>query len=547
MITNGTLSRLVPPSPWSIDELEANYPERALPAGAEVTRFGPSPTGYVHVGSILVALMAESVAKQSGGVFILRIEDTDRNRFVEDAIDQLRRGMEFFSLREDEGFNRGDYGPYFQSERSGIYDTYIRHLLGKQLAYPCFCSKDDLATISDNQRSAGVPTGYWGQWARCRNLSESDVTQRLDDGSSFVIRFRAPEFTGAKIRYQDIIRGELEIEDNRNDIVIRKSMGLPTYHMAHAVDDHLMRVTTVIRADEWISSVPVHLQLFSALGFDAPTYAHIAPLVVQDGKSKRKLSKRKDPEANVDFYAESGYPAEAVLVYLRGLANSRLQDQPADEVLSAPIRLDQASRSGQLLDLVKLDQISRDLIAEMSREEVANRIIGWAEQFDPELFRKLASHSDELTQALAIEESAPGHVRKDLSKWNDFAAKYGFLVPCLFELVTDANDERFAPVAPATVSLMAESVAQKYNHDLESSVWFNQIRDTAAELGFAKSAGDFKREPEKYRGAVRDAANVIRVLLTGSTRSPDLFEVKRVLGSAEVRRRLSSLMPVKQA
>lgn len=536
-----TRARLVPPSGFTPQLLEERYPPRSLEAGAEVTRFAPSPTGYVHVGGILVALIAQSMAVSTGGVFILRIEDTDQSRYVEGAIPQLFRALEYFRILPDESTRGGAYGPYQQTARREIYDTYTASLLEKDRAYPCFCSAEDLARLTERQRAAGVPVGYWGEWARCRSLSEADVVRRLDAGAPYVIRFRAPDFTGGRIRYVDRVRGRMEIDDNKNDVVIRKTMGLPTYHLAHPIDDHLMRVTTVVRGDEWLSSVPLHLQLFAALDFEPPPYGHVAPILVLEGRSRRKLSKRKDPQANVDFYAASGYPVEGVLCYLRGLANSRLQDQPWREVLAADIRLEECSVSGQLLDLDKLAHICREVIADLPIEEVARRLREWADEYDEGLAKVLRADPDAAARALSIEESSPGHARKDLSKWSDFREQYGFLLPALFEPVRDPSDGRFAPVSPDLVCEMARAVARNYRHDGDPESWFEQVRRAAVSLGFAPTAGDYRRHPDKFHGPLKDAANVIRVLLTGRTRSPDLYQATRILGEEEVLRRLSSL------
>jgi glutamyl-tRNA synthetase len=541
MLSVETRARLVPFSDLTPEILEARYPPRSLKAGAEVTRFGPSPTGYVHVGGILVAIIAQSMAVCTRGVFILRIEDTDQRRYVEGAVPQLFRALDYFKLIPNESIEGGAYGPYQQAARHQIYDTYISFLLEKGLAYPCFCSAENLARLAERQRAADVPVGYWGEWAQCRSLSEVEVVRRLDDDAPSVIRFRAPEFTGGRIRYVDRVRGQMEIEDNKNDAVIRKTMGLPTYHLAHPIDDHLMRVTTVVRGDEWLSSVPLHLQLFAALDFEPPQYGHIAPILVSEGRSRRKLSKRKDPQANVDFYAESGFPVEGMLCYLRGLANSRLQDRPWREVLTAEIRLEECSVSGQLLDLDKLAHICREIIADMTIPEIAQRLKEWADTHDEGLARALASDPAAAMKALSIEESSPGHARKDLSKWGDFRENYGFLLPAIFELVRDPSDSRFAPVTADLVREMACVVAQHYQHDGDPESWFEQVRSAAVGLGFSATVADYRRSPDKFNGPLKNAANVIRVLLTGRTRSPDLYHASRILGEAEVVRRLSSL------
>lgn len=541
MLASGTLRRLIPSGVADPQDLEKRFPPRNLQDEAEVTRFGPSPTGFVHIGGILVTLISESTARTSDGVFILRIEDTDRDRVVDGAVDQLFRSLEYFGIRPDESIAQGDYGPYVQSERGPIYDGYVLSLLKKALAYPCFCSTSELAEASHRQRAEGIPPGYWGPWAKCRSLTEQDIVHRLDLGDPYVIRFRAPESIGKRVRYLDRVRGPLELDDNRNDAVIRKTMGLPTYHLAHAVDDHLMRVTTVVRADEWLSSVPLHLQLFAALEFTPPRYGHIAPIVMMEGRSKRKLSKRKDPQANVDFYARSGYPVEGILCYLRGLANSRLQDQPWGAVLAADIKLEECSASGQLLDLDKLESLCREVIADMTFAQMAENLQTWADAYDRKLAEHLSLDPGAVLRALSIEESAPGRPRKDLAKWSEFSDKYGFLIPSLFDLVTDPADTRFSPVPPELVRKIAGTIAEKYQHGLDAIAWFDQIRQTALDLDFAPTMGEYKREPDRYRGPIKDAANVVRVLLTSRTRSPDLYQSAHILGETEVLRRLNAL------
>ncbi|MEY2500928.1 MAG: glutamyl-tRNA synthetase [Verrucomicrobiota bacterium] len=540
MLSIDTIKRLIPSSELTPEDWEQKFPPRPLPPGAEVTRFAPSPTGYVHIGGILVSLISESVAHQSGGVFILRVEDTDRERFVEDAVDQLGRALEFFGIRPDEAGTNGSYGPYQQSHRQSIYDSYVVDLLKRDRAYPCFCAKDQLAEMSKVQSAQGVDTGYWGEWARCRNLPEATVTQRLDAGDPYVIRFRSPEFTGKRIRYDDLIRGPLEKEDNRNDTVIRKTTGLPTYHFAHPVDDHLMRVTIMIRADEWLSSIPLHLQLFEALGFPLPRYAHIAPLLKSDGRSKRKLSKRNDPEAAVDFYVGAGYPSEGVLVYLRGLANSRLLDGAPREVLSAPLLLEDCSRGGQLVDIAKLDHVCREVIAEMTSDEIADRVLNWAEQFDLPLAQLIREDRQAIINALMIHQLPPTGPRKEIAKWSDFRDKAGFLVPAMFDPVTDPADPRFAPVAADLVIKLANRLADSYRHDAPPDEWFAQIRESAIALRFAATARDYKNNPQ-LPGSIKEAANIIRVLLTGRTTSPELYPITRTLGEPEVLRRLRAV------
>ncbi|MBW4718762.1 glutamate--tRNA ligase [Saccharothrix obliqua] len=523
---------------------EQQYPERSLPEGAQVTRFGPSPTGFVHIGGIYVATIDRSIAHATGGSYLVRVEDTDQSREVEGALDQFDRAFDYFDLRPDEGGEQGDYGPYRQSERERIYLTYARELLRQGKAYLCFATPEELADIRHRQEAAKLPTGYYGGWAIWRDRDAAEVRAKLDEGAPYVVRFRSEGRVDAKVSFTDAIRGRLEHEDNRNDVVIVKSSAnavrLPTYHFAHAVDDHLMRVSLVIRGEEWISSVPTHLQLFAALGFEVPTYAHIAPLMKQIPGGKRKLSKRKDPEAGVDFYIEQGYPAEAVLYYLRGLANGRLAETPLPEALAAPIRLDECGVAGPLVDLVKLDDISADHIATLTGEQILTAVRAWATRYDPDLVPVLDARREQALAALAVERDGVENPRKDLRKWSDFRRAYGFFFAELFQPVA-ADDEQLGGLDPRLVRAFAADFADRYQVLDDAQEWFGQIRALAAEHGFAPNAKEYKKNPDAYPGSIREASQVIRVALTGSTRSPDLFSVAGALGAEEVLRRVRAV------
>jgi glutamyl-tRNA synthetase len=524
---------------------EERYPPRGLPEGALVTRFSPSPTGSAHIGGIYVAVINKAMSRQSGGRYIVRIEDTDQAREVEGAIAQFDQAFGYFGVRPDETDDDGGYGPYVQSRRAEIYQSYVRQLLREDKAYLCFDTREELAAAAAAQRAAKVPTGYYGRWATWRDASPEDVRRRLAAGEPYVVRFRSPGQVGGRVHFVDGVRGRLEAEDNRNDIVILKSseqaVRLPTYHLAHAVDDHLMRVSLVIRGDEWISSVPVHLQLFDALGFERIPYAHIAPLMKQDGGGKRKLSKRKDPEAAVDFYITTGYPAEAVLYYLRGLANGRLAEMPLDAALAEPVRLDELGVAGPLVDLVKLEDISADLIAGMPGEQIADQVLAWARDHDPELVPPLTGERDMALRALRIEREGVANPRKDLRKWSDFRPVYGYFFTSLFQPVTDPRDERLGGLDPQIVQRFCADVLKNYRETDDADAWFDQIRVAAAEHGFAPSAKEYKKNPELHPGSIREASQVIRVLLTGSTRSPALHLVAGALGPDEVRRRIQAV------
>lgn len=527
---------------------EQRYPPRQLPEGAQVTRFGPSPTGFVHIGGIYVAMIDRDIAAHSGGAYLVRVEDTDSSREVAGAVTQFARAFDYFAIPADEDDAHGHYGPYHQSARESIYLTYVRELLRQGRAYLCFATKDELADITARQQAAKLPTGYYGSWAIWRDADPAAVQAKLADAVPYVVRFRAPDAAaGARIRFTDVIRGELEHEANRNDTVILKSSDqsprLPTYHFAHAVDDHLMRVTLVIRGEEWISSVPLHRQLFDALGFEPVTYAHIAPLMKQISGGKRKLSKRADPEAGVDFYIEAGYPADAILYYLRGLANGRLAERPLPEALSIPIRLDQCGVAGPLVDLVKLDDISADYIATLPGSEVLVAVRAWAGQFDPDLAAVLDAEPDLALRALAVEREGVDNPRKDLHQWSGFRAAYGSFFPQLFVPLSGPTDERLHPLGvDATIAAsFAHDLAEGYQHVDDPQEWFNQVRELAAKHGFAPNAKEYKKNPDAYPGSIREASQLIRVALTGSTRSPDLHAITQALGPAEVLRRLRAL------
>jgi glutamyl-tRNA synthetase len=524
---------------------EDHYPPRRLPPGAEVTRFAPSPTGWLHIGGVFTASVDQDIAHQSGGVYLVRIEDTDQARFEEGAASQFEAAFEYFGIGPDEDGDKGAYGPYTQSERAQIYLSYVRELLRQGKAYPCFETREQAEQRAARQRAAGALPGYYGEWAIWRDAPAGQVAQRLAAGDPYVVRFRSPGLSGRRVSFTDEIRGEITQDDNRNDVVILKSsdaeLRLPTYHLAHVVDDHLMRISLVIRGEEWLSSVPLHHQLFDALGFPRIRYAHLAPLMKQDGGSRRKLSKRKDPEASVAYYIEQGIPPEAVQYYLRGLANGRLAEMPLREALAAPIRLSECGTAGPLLDTVKLDDISADFVATLSGAQILDRVLPWADSYDPGLAAVLRAERDLALRALAIEREGALNPRKDLRKWSDFRPVYGYFFPEIFQLVTDPADPRFGGLDPALVRAVASGFAAGYQPPAPGTVWFDQIRGLAARLGFAASQKEYKKNPDAYPGSIADASAVIRVLLTGTRRSPDLAQVAGALGPAEVLRRVTAL------
>ena len=529
------------PSYWA-----ERYPARELPASAAVTRFAPSPTGWLHIGGIFTASANLDLARHTGGVYLLRIEDTDQARFEEGALAQFEAGFEYFGIAADESDAAGGaYGPYTQSARAEIYHTHAREQMRQGKAYPCFETPEQAEARVARQKAVGALPGYYGDWAIWRDAPEDQVRTRLDAGDPYVVRFRSPGIGGARVSFTDVIRGELSSDDNRNDVVILKrsdaELRLPTYHFAHAVDDHLMGVTLVVRGEEWISSVPLHHQLFDALGFARIPYAHVAPLMKQDGGSRRKLSKRRDPEASVRYYLEQGFPAEAVLYYLRGLANGRLAEMPLREALRQPLKLSEFGVAGPLLDMVKLEDVSADYVATVPGPEIYDRVLSWAQVYDKDLATVLAAERGLALRALDVERVNTGKPRKDLRKWADFRPVYGFFFPEIFEPVTDPSDGRFNALAPDMVRAMAAGFAAGYTEPGPDVAWFDQIRNLAGGLGFALRQKDYKKNPDAYPGSIADAAGVIRVLITGSRQSPDLEQTCAALGREEVLRRVTAL------
>jgi glutamyl-tRNA synthetase len=545
------IDSLFPAALPSPAELEQRYPPRGLPHGAEVTRFAPSPTGSMHIGGVFTGSVAQDIARHSGGVYLVRVEDTDRTRFDAGSADQFAQAFAYFGIEPDESDAAGTgkpgcHGPYTQSARADIYLTYVRELMRRGLAYPCFASKDELAQIAASQKAAGALPGYYGEWATWRDAPSEQVRQRLDAGDPFVVRFRSPGLSRQRVTFTDKIRGPISIDDNRNDVVILKSsdspLRLPTYHLAHAVDDHLMRITLVTRSEEWLPSVPLHHQLFDALEFERIPYAHLSPLMKQDKGSRRKLSKRHDPEASVSFYIEQGFPVEAVQYYLRGIANARLADLPLREALAEPLRLSEFGTAGPLVDMVKLDDICADFIASLPAEDIITRMLSWSDTYDQALAQVLRAQRPLALRALSVERGdGVANPRKDLRKWSDFRGTYGFFFPEVFTLVTDPADPRFGALPPNLVQQVAIRFADSYAPPGPDSDWFGQVRTLAASLGFAASQKIYKKDPDAYPGSIADVSAVIRVLLTGSRQSPNLEEIAAALGTDEVLRRVRAI------
>ena len=524
---------------------EELYPQRELPEGAKVTRFAPSPTGFLHFGNLYTMLVAYRIAKNSNGVFYVRVEDTDNKRKVDGAIGVMLKSLASYGIEADEGVigeneEKGAYGPYYQSKRKDIYQAYAKHLVEQGLAYPCFCSPEELDEIR-NQQENEPQKGYWGKWAKCRNLSFDEIKTNIESGKEWTLRLKSPGTADGKCVFDDAIKGKIEMPENIQDIVLLKSDGIPTYHFAHVIDDHLMRTTHVVRGDEWISSAPIHLQLFKLLGFKPPKYAHVATIMKEENGGKRKLSKRKDPEAAVTYYAEQGYPKESVIEYILTLANSNFEDwrranktEPAEKF---PLNFKKMSVSGALFDTVKLIDISKNVISTMNADKVFTLSYEWAKEYNPQLASLYEQDTDYAKAVLNIdrENKKP---RKDIAKWSDIPDYISYMfdeafIPC-YELCGNANKELAAEVI--------EKYIDAFNENDDKDQWFARIKDLCEPLGCTPNVKEFKQNPENYRGHVGDVSTVIRVALTGRTNTPDLYSISALLGRERVIKRLKDAL-----
>ena len=526
-------------------DMEDMYPPRALKEGARVTRFAPSPTGFLHFGNLFTCMVSYKTAKTTDGVFYVRVEDTDQKRKVEGAIDVMLKGLSVYGINADEGVvgdekEIGDYGPYYQSARVEIYQTYAKALVEQGLAYPCFCSADELDEIRTAQENESIK-GYWGKWAKCRDLSFEQIKTNIDSGMSWTLRLKSPGELDKKCYFDDMIKGKIEMPENVQDVVLLKSDGIPTYHFAHAVDDHLMRTTHVVRGDEWISSVPIHLQLFKVLGFKPPKYAHVSPIMKEENGGKRKLSKRKDPEAAVTYYAEEGYPQESVNEYMMTLANSNFEDwrrmNKTEPIEKFPFNLKKMSVSGALFDIVKLTDVSKNVISVMPAEKVFELAYAWAKEYQPQLAELFAQDEAKATAILNIDREGK-KPRKDIAKWSD-----------VLDYVSYMYDETFVPnyelngnATPSLAVKVIEEYLKVVNLDDDKDAWFGRMKEVCPLVGCTPNVKEYKAEPEKFEGHVGDVSTIIRVALTGRTNTPDLFAITALLGEDTVKARLNSAL-----
>lgn len=526
---------------------ENMYPERQLKEGARVTRVAPSPTGYLHLGTLFAALVNRITATSTGGVFYTRIEDTDKKREIEGGIEDIIDGLNRFGIEIDEGFiagnnESGKYGPYKQSLRAEIYQTYVKELIKQGLAYPCFCTAEELEAVRSVQEKNKIRTGYHGEFAKHRNITYNEAKELIDKGMPYVIRLKSPGNEQNKITFEDGIKGKIEMPENDEDFVLLKSDGIPTYHFAHAVDDHLMHTTHVIRGDEWISSVPKHIQLFKLLGFKPPKYAHVAPIMKLDNGAKRKISKRKDPEAAVRFFAEQGYESENVIEYLMTVASSEFEDwrraNKEADYKSFKFNLKKMSVSGALYDENKLLDVSKNRIALLNSKQVYEKLTAWAEEFDNEFYNILTTNTEYTLKMLAIDRDGSPKPRKDLAKWNEAKDFYSYFfnelfVPCytLPQNIESSDAIKFLKL-----------YADKYDINDDRQTWFNKIKEIAPIINFAAETKEYKANPDAYKGHAGDLSTVLRLSVTGRTNTPDLCSIMQVLGEDECKKRINNFI-----
>ena len=526
------------------EELNAEFPQRELPEGAVVSRMAPSPTGFVHLGNLVQGLTSERMTHQSGGVLFLRVEDTDAKREVPGAVEVLIETLSHYNIEFDEGAtidgDKGDYGPYRQRQRRDIYHVFAKYLVQNGMAYPCFCTEDELAAIHAEQEAQKANFGYFGQWAKWRDRPIEDIEEMLAAGAPWVLRFRSTGSIENKIKFTDLIKGNLELTENDIDHVLLKSDGIPTYHFAHAVDDHLMRTTHVVRGDEWLPTLPFHLQLFRALGNKPPKYLHIGPLMKMDGTSKRKLSKRKDPELALTYYKAEGYPIEAVYEYILTILNSNYEDwrraNPTTPATEFKVSYKKMNPAGSLFDVAKLRDVSKNVISVMDAETVYKYVAAWAEEFDPD-FARVFTADPEFSKAILAIGRGGKKPRKDIVVWSEVKDYAGFFFDEYFK-VTEAYPETFDKA-----DIKAALLAFKESFDMsdDSGVWFDKIKTIADTLGFASDMKAYKADPTAFRGSVADISMFLRVAVTGRLNSPDMYSVMQLLGRERVFARIDAI------
>ena len=528
------------------EELEARFPQRNLPEGAVVTRMAPSPTGFVHLGNLVQGMISERMAHRTNGVLFLRVEDTDAKREVPGAVEVLISSLKHYNIHFDEGAtidgDNGAYGPYRQRQRAEIYHVYAKKLVMEGKAYPCFCTEEELTAMREKQEANKETTGYYGPYALWRDRSMEDIQAQLAAGNPWVLRFRSTGSIENQFKFDDLVKGKLTITENNVDHVLLKSDGIPTYHFAHAVDDHLMRTTHVVRGDEWLSTLPFHIQLFQALGFKLPKYVHIGPLMKMDGASKRKLSKRKDPELALTYYKAEGFSALAMREYLMTVLNSNFEDwrraNPDADMDTFPFSPKKLNPAGSLFDYAKLIDVSKNVISRMTAEDVYRQLTEWALEFQPDFGEKLAEDPDYAKAILAIGRGGK-KPRKDLATWKDAKDYMGFFYDDYLE--SPVFDQRFSR---ETIADVLTRFLEGYDPADDSAVWFNKVKAITEAIGFTTDMKAYKQNPDAFPGTVSDVSTFIRQAVTGKTNSPDLYTVMQLLGPDRTAERIRKALAI---
>ena len=530
----------------TVEDLEKRYPPRNLGEGSEVTRFAPSPTGFLHTGSLFTALIAYTIAHQSNGVYFFRLEDTDQKREIEGSGEELCDQLKRFGVVQNEGYfgdhEEGNYGPYVQSKRADIYKTCIKELIRRGRAYPCFCSSSDLDLLRQTQEANKVIPGYYGEYAKCRYLSVDEAYEKIKNGEKYVIRFKSEGNHLNYVRVHDLVRGDLALSENDQDIVIMKSDGLPTYHFAHLCDDHFMHTTVVTRGEEWISSLPIHLDLFNTMGFEAPKYAHLPVIMKLDNGNKRKLSKRKDNEAAVSFFLEQGYPIEGFVKYLLTIANSNFEEwllaNPREDVSKFKMTFEKMSLDGALFDLPKLQNICKEVLAYYSKEKFVSLCKEWAKEYSKELYDLIESDEEKFTKIINIEREQE-KPRKDYEKYSDVLPKISFFYNSYYEKMMEEKTLEWNPFIDRNlIKEMLEEFKSSMDYSLDEQAWFASLKALGVKHGFAENFKLYKKDKDAYKGHVGDVAEMVRIALTSSKQSPNLYQVLHILGKEEVDRRI---------
>lgn len=547
MYTYEDLANLIfPDVKITLKDLEEKYPKRNLPEGAEVTRFAPSPTGFLHTGSLFTALVAQKVAKQSNGVFYTRLEDTDTKREIEGSGKELLDQLAVFNVIPNEGYlgdiEKGNYGPYKQSDRAEIYKVVIKELLKQGKAYPCFCSHEDLDALRKVQEANHLVPGYYQQYAKCRFLSLEEQINRIKNGDRFVIRFKSSGDHNVKIEVNDLVRGHLFLSQNDQDIVIYKSDGLPTYHFAHLVDDHFMHTTIVSRGEEWLPSLTIHLELFQTMGWEAPKYAHLPVIMKLDNGNKRKLSKRKDNEAAIAYFLKDGYPVEAIKEYLYTIANSNFEEWHTENKNLTQddfhFTFEKMSLDGALFDIEKLQNISKEIIASYSAERMLEEMKKYTSIHDLNFNKIINNNPEYFTQIMNIEKDRE-NPRKDYIKYGEIFDKVKFLYEPYYTQLMEAEPLPFNPnFNKELITTILKEFAETLNLNQTEQEWFNSLKELGAKYKFASNNKEYKKNKDLYIGHIGDVAEMIRIALTSSKQSPNLYYILKILKNEEVSKRI---------